>query len=407
MGLSLAEADTLALLGEQRPGFCERGHRSVRLSQYCGVVSLGERALEIIPKIGDSRSVEAGRSLLLQLLHDAEDFPVFRDVAVGQHLREGSLLEVFIAAFFDSISAIIQRGLLRQYQEQEADLQVVRGRILSERQFVANANRPDRLACRFDELTPDNAWNRLLKAGLHAVRSWITSARLQRRWIELMGLFEEVSSVSGDSQLLSRLVFDRHSSRYRIAIEWVRWILDVVSPNLRFDKNAAPGLLFDMNLLFESAVAGVVRRRAGSEVRVVAQDTGRHLASVPGVKRSFFGLRPDLVVRRGGVTVAIGDTKWKTLEVGSTGHLVPAVDDMYQMHAYAAAFQCEHLALIYPWHEGLTQSLETAFQLPMINALRPVVTVVCLDLHQGQYAAKRGAGSVEFGALFQPHRRAS
>lgn len=48
-GITSLEADRLAKLGEERPGFFERGYRQVRLAQYCGIVNLGERILEVLP----------------------------------------------------------------------------------------------------------------------------------------------------------------------------------------------------------------------------------------------------------------------------------------------------------------------------------------------------------------------
>jgi 5-methylcytosine-specific restriction enzyme subunit McrC len=383
-GLTSGEADYLSALGQLRPGFCERGHRSVRLAQYCGVVSLGDRVLEILPKIDESRSAEECRGILLRLLRESEDFPLFRHLPVGQHVRRAPLLEVFIAAFFDAVTTIVRGGLLRRYREREEDIHVVRGRIVSSRQFAVHSNRPDRIACRFDELTADNDWNRFVKAGLRAVRPWMANVELNRRWVELMAVFDEVADARADVRALDHLKFDRHAIRYRTAIDWVRLILAFLSPALRAGRHAAPGLLFDMNSLFQSAVTSVLRRRAdrSTGVRVHSQATDRHLALVreSGGRRAF-GLRPDVLVRLRGQVVAIADTKWKCLGVSKLGYLMPTEQDMYQVYAYAAAFECEHIALIYPWHSGMAGAEETAFELPPFGSLRPVVSVLCVDVH--------------------------
>jgi 5-methylcytosine-specific restriction enzyme subunit McrC len=292
--------------------------------------------------------------------------------------------------------------LLRQYQEEEEDLQVVRGRIVASRQFALHSNRPDRVACRFDDLTADNMWNRFIKAGLRKVRPWIASVELDRRWVELMVALDEVDDAEVDVRALDSLVFDRHAARYRMAIDWVRRILALLSPALRAGQNASPGLLFDMNLLFQTAVATVMQRRAGGSGRlqVHSQETGNYLATLTGTsRRRAFGLRPDVVLRRDGAVVAIGDAKWKRLEVGSSRYLMPAPADVYQVQAYATAFQCEQLALIYPWHSDLTASKETCFELPHVGALQPVVSVVCVDLHSDPFRALRGQGASEMGML--------
>lgn len=399
--LTMVEAEQLAFLGELRPGFCERSYHAVRLAQYCGLVTLGSRALEILPKIDDDSRPEECRGLLLRMLRGAEHVSIFRHITVGHNLRHAPLLEVFISAFFDIVATLVRGGLLRQYQDREEDLHVIRGRIITNRQFSVHANRPDIVACRFDELTSDNHWNRLLKMGLRAVRPWIINAELSRRWVELMIAFDEVEDVRADVQMLSRLVFDRQATRYRSAIDWVRWILALLSPDLSVGRNASPGLLFDMNVLFESVLVALIRRQvSGVGLTLSAQETGKCLATVAGSGGCrAFGLRPDLVIRRAGQVVAIGDTKWKRLEVGKRGYLVPSAADLYQMHAYAAAFGCENLALIYPWHSGLTESKETAFELPRIGGMQPVVRVLCIDLHSDPFKLVRGLAMSEFSML--------
>lgn len=285
---------------------------------------------------------------------------------------------------------------------------MVRGAVHFARQFAANANRPDRVACRFDELTADNAWNRSVRAGIWSVKPWISNMTLYRRWSELAAVFDEVQPTTITWRSLDRLVFNRQAERYRGAIEWVRWIVRLLSPGLRAGANHAPGLLFDMNMLFQEAVAGALRRRAELEdVEVETQVGEQHLALVSGpAKRRAFRLKPDLVLRRGREVVAIGDTKWKRLEVGASGTLVPDQDDMYQMLAYAAAYRCADLVLIYPWHSGLTGSAETSFELPPIGDLRPSVSIVCVDMRSRAMDAMRGAGSSGWSSLLRPESAA-
>lgn len=402
------EADQLSLLGELRPGFCERGYREVRLAQYCGVVALGGRVLEVLPKTDEATSTDESRGMLIRLLRGASHVPVLRHLPAGQQLQRAPLLEVFIAAFLDAVVHVIRGGLLRQYLEQDEDLLVVRGAVRFARQFAANSNRPDRIACRYDELTADNVWNQALRAGIWAVRPWIADVTLYRRWAESAAVFDEVQPTAVTWESLDRLVFNRQAERYRVAIEWVRWIVKLLSPGLRAGENRAPGLLFDMNVLFQEAVAGALQRRAElTHVDVDTQVSERHLATIGTTPpRRAFGLKPDLVVRRGKEIVAIGDTKWKLLDVGPSGTLMPAAADVYQMHAYAAAYRCADLVLIYPWYSGLAGSAETRFDLPAIGELRPTVSIVCVDMRSRDLDAVRGRNVSGWSSLLQPRSAA-
>lgn len=385
--LTPAEAERLVQIGEQRPGFCELGHRKVKLAQFCGVIGLGDRVLEILPKTQEAQSTaEECRGVLLRLLRWTDRFPQFQHQAVGQHLRRAPLLEAFIAAFFASVTTVLRGGLLKQYQEHEDDLKVVRGRIAVTRQLGLLANRPDVVACAFDELTVDNVWNRALKKSIRCTRSWIRSVDLHRQWVELMGILDEVDDSRLTGSDIVRLAFNRQAERYRVAIDWARWILALLAPALRAGQSEAPALLFDMNKLFESAVASAIRRRVYplQGVEVVTQDTSHSLATMvshDAVEPGFL-LRPDIVFRRQGSVVAIADTKWKLVGRDRRGRVIPAEADMYQMHAYAAAFQCSDVVLIYPWRDELAGAPPTHFQLPAVNGRAATVRVICIDVYE-------------------------
>ena len=393
--LTPAEVERLAQIGEQRPGFCEVGHRQVKLAQFCGVVGLGERVLEVLPKTQDGASTaEECRGVILRLLRCTGRFPHFQQQPVGQHLRRAPLLEAFIAAFFDAVTTLTRGGLLKQYLEHEDDLSVVRGRIAITRQLGIHANRPDVVACAFDELTVDNVWNRVLKKAIRCTRPWIHSVELNRQWVELMGVLDDVNDNQLSGADVARLAFNRQAERYRGAIDWARWILALLAPTLRAGRSEAPALLFDMNKLFESAVATVARKRAyaSSGLTVESQNTSRTLATVvsPDRVEPAFQLRPDLVFRRGDAVVAIADSKWKLVGCDSKRRPMPAEADMYQMHAYASAFQCNEVALIYPWHSALADAAGAEFRLPLVDGRSPVVSVLCIDVHDDAMPMRLG-----------------
>jgi 5-methylcytosine-specific restriction enzyme subunit McrC len=393
--LTPAEAERLAQIGELRPGFCEIGHRQVKLAQFCGVVSLGERVLEVLPKTQDGdESAEQCRGVLLRLLRLTERFKQFQHQPVGQHLRRAPLLEAFIAAYFETVTTVLRGGLLRQYQEHEDDLSVVRGRIAVARQLGRHANRPDMVACAFDELTADNVWNRLLKKAVRVTGPWIRSVELNRRWVELMGVFDEVDDGRLTSTDVGRLRFDRKAERYRGAADWARWILALLAPALRTGRSEAPALLFDMNKLFESAIATVVRQRLGHDrsVEVSAQDTSQSLVTIVSAGREDPGitLKPDLVLRRGNAVIAIADTKWKVVRLDAKRRPMPSEADVYQMHAYATAFRCTDLALIYPWRSDLAGTVETEFHLPLARGRLATLRVVCVDVHDDALPVRLG-----------------
>ena len=405
-GFSLApvEAERLAQVGELRRGFCELGHRHVKLAQFCGVVSLGDRVLEVLPKTQDrNESLEDCRGVLLRLLRLSERFPHFAHLSAGQHLRRAPLLEAFIAAFYHAATTVIRGGLLRQYLEHAEDLRVVRGRIATARQLGTHANRLDTVACVFDELSADNVWNQVLKKAVRVTRPWLRSAELGRGWVELMGVLDEVDDARLADAEVQRLVFDRRAERYREAIDWARWILALLAPSLRGGQHEAPALLFDMNRLFESSVAAVLRRSALRHgLDVITQDRSRALAAIVSgdIVEAGFVLRPDLLILRQGKVAVIADTKWKRLELDRKDCASPSEADMYQLHAYASVFQCHELALIFPWAAS-DQATEATFLLPGRGGRATTAHVMGVDVGDDAMPLRIGTGPADLAQLFQ------
>lgn len=388
--ITSAEAARLVSIGQARRGFCTLGHRSVRLAQYVGLVNLGDRMLEVLPKIGANSDEGECRGTLLRLLRLALDLPVFSREAASHDLRRQSLLDVFVSAFLEAVMTLIRAGLMRRYRTEEQDLGVVRGRLLLQRQATVHAMRVDRLACRFDDLTVDNAWNQVLKATLVAVRPWTRTVASSRRWLEAAAAFDGVSLPADPLTVLGNLQSDRQSKYYSVALHWAGWILRLLSPNLRGGRNRAPELLFDMNRLFEEAVASVMLSRGyGEGLRVTTHDRGKHLATLKSNQsKPFFGLIPDLVLRDDARIAAVADTKWTPVEMDAGGRLVPNDGHVYQLNAYASVYPCEEFALIYPWHEGLRGALPTTYCLPRFGGREPLLHVICLDVGRDDLRAE-------------------
>src|SRR3546814_14052937 len=80
--------------------------------------------------------------------------------------------------------------------------------------LAAHGMRPDLLACRFDELTADNAWNQVLCSALAAVRPWIDNIADGRRWLELAQAFDEVTPCRDALSLVRALTPDRQARPY-------------------------------------------------------------------------------------------------------------------------------------------------------------------------------------------------
>jgi 5-methylcytosine-specific restriction enzyme subunit McrC len=386
--VSPAEAETLEQLSQRRPGFCERGYSSIRLAQYCGIVNVGGRLVEVLPKVGFGPEPEhQGRAHLIRLLTESGSISISAHDASAQSMARHTLLEIFIGAFLDRVVELARGGLRKDYIAFSEDLTVVRGRVDLQRQMTVLANRPDVIACHYDELTIDAPWNQAVKRALRVVKPWILGAELRRRWIDLAGLFDAVGDVALDASEVERFQIDRKSMRYRHARPWIVAILRLLSPSLRAGRQEAPSLLFDMNRVFQACVTRWLRREHSHipEILITTEDHSQFFARHDGHRATrLYNVRPDLVIRRQDQVISIADTKWKRLS--GNGDVLPDLGDVYQLFAYCGAFKCGSLSLIYPWHSSMGSIGHFAIRLPSIGEIRPRLKVVFVDIETSSFS---------------------
>lgn len=363
--LSEAEAQCLLRLNDLRRGFCQRLSGGVKLAQYCGIVRLPTCILEVLPKVGmaDARApdeLERSRGALLAMLHSARQVAIIKVGTAPQQTVHAPLLDVFIEAFLHCALEQARRGVLSRYVPHADDLPVVKGRFHVHGHLRRNLGRPHLLHCEYDEFTADNPYNRAIRATLDACRTWVSRAATQRLWFETHARFASVSPMRMSAADVARLPRDRTTHRYEPVLTWCEWLLAMTSPALTAGATQAPGLLFDMNKLFEAYVTGLEEAAAGDDYIVRRQGPVQALAK-HGDADAFL-LKPDITVWRAAPDgsasdiARVVDAKWKRLDPQAT-HWGVDQSDVYQLLAYALRYQCKKLELVYPMPSpALTES---------------------------------------------------
>lgn len=356
----IAAARSHTLGGDEGTGIISDHYRHLTAKQMVGIVAAPGCSLEILPKIeapGNEDQLVIRRRLVRML-----------DVALGLDIGEGAaasmarqnetLLDILIRLFADRLLAEARRGLPRSYLPSEADLPMLRGRLDTVRQFTVHAVRPDRLACRFDALSPDIALMQIMKACVVALRKFAGSQETKRRLDELRFLLSDVSDLKPRDLPWKQVRIDRTNRRWQALYRLARLFLKRDWQATHHASNSSDGitLLFPMNDLFEGYVAALAARALhGTELTVQSQGGRLYCLLEEGkAGRARFQTRPDLLVRHGERTVLVADTKWKRLSprLDDTKQGI-SQSDVYQMMAYGRLYRCTDLVLIYPHHPAL------------------------------------------------------
>lgn len=356
------------------------GRRELRAAQHVGVVRMGRRAVQVLPKTHragagasdeqrEARAREATQNLLHMLAH-AGRLPV-REHALAPLLRRGGdWFEILTRLFATHLREEWQRGAHRRYELVEDELPLLKGCW----RVSESLRRPARrhvFPVAFDEFTADNALNRVFRFVVE--RLWrLTSdgANRQllgelRQWMEEVTLPADLPARAAAPALLTRL-----NARFEPLLNLARLFLEGGSLQLAAHDFTTFAFVFDMNRLFEEFVLGFIRRRRPEvlpgDLRrcdLLPQSHGapHHLArNEQG--QDVFRLHPDLAFRRGVEFPLLLDTKYKRLDPGDR-RLGISPADFYQMHAYARRYGCPRVILLYPQTADTPDPLRARFTL--------------------------------------------
>ena len=300
------------------------------------------------------------------MLAVAYGLPVVESEPATLETQRENLLELLIRLFATRLLAAVRRGLPHRYRLLEEDLRLLRGKLDIRRQLTGHAMRPDRLACRFDELSVDTPLNRVLKAAVKQLRAATVSPSNARRLDELTARFEFVGERL--DPLREQVSLDRTNSTFHRLHRIARRFLAGEWQSTTAGDSEGFALLFPMNQLFEEFI-GRSMKRALAPRSVRLQAKGRYALNAD--QGHVFALQPDIVVDEDIVV----DAKWKQLDAEETTARVEQ-SDVYQMLAYGRAYKARRLVLVYPWRKGLPEAgVLKRWRVPETGTPFDVVTV--------------------------------
>jgi len=357
----------------------------VRATQYVGVVGLGGRAVQVLPKIHrsgpttrasvedeEARREHARESTrnLLHMLATAGHLPV-REHSLAPLLRQDEdWFEILTRLFASHMLEEWQRGAHRHYQIIEDELPLLKGRW----RVAEHLRRPARrhlFPVAFDEFTADNSLNRIFRFVVERLWRLTRDAENRRtlgelrQWMEEVRLPAHVHARDAAPALLTRL-----NARFAPLLNLARLFLEGGSLRLAAHDFTTYAFIFDMNRLFEEFVVGLVRRAREHvlpdslrECDLLPQSHGSpHFLAKDVDDRPVFQLHPDLAFRIGEKFPLLLDTKYKRLDP-SDRRLGISQADFYQMHAYARRYRSPRVILLYPQTADINERVRKPFTL--------------------------------------------
>jgi 5-methylcytosine-specific restriction enzyme subunit McrC len=383
--------------------------RVIKAAQHVGVVRLGNRTIQVLPKIYQKdtaeqrqREHEATRNLL-QMLAYAGDLPIREHELAALVRRWLDWFEILTHLFTRHLLEEWQRGAHRGYQIVEDELPMLKGKWRIGDQF----RRPERkhiFCVAFDEFTADNRLNRVFRYVVERLFCLTRDANNQqllgelRQWMEEVTLLPSVTVDDANPAQITRL-----SQRYEPLLNLARLFLDGGALQMQAGDVTTFAFMFDMNQLFEMFLANFIRRYRvqilpddleGCDLLLQSRGAWYFLAKRDNGKQAFL-LKPDLAFRNPNDSSdqqfpLLLDTKYKFLDASSR-RLGVAPEDFYQMYAYAHRYECPRVLLVYPQTAGMSDALHASFNVAESDKVVTAVTVdlrVPLDTPKGKCGLK-------------------
>lgn len=368
-------AEIERLQAELGAGYLEVSRRYVKAQNYVGVIGVGDRCIEVLPKTDDTD--DAARRRLLEMMSLGGTLPHL-EVGIAD-LAESApcLLDVFMQAFTRQLALEWRRGRICSYQKTDENRTHLRGKLLFHQQLCSNRNRPERFFTRADQFITDVPPSRLLKCGLDVCLLHGMADKTRRTANTLIAEFEDVSSWGFTDVELDAIEPDRRIERFAPLLTMAKHLVRGRVAD-RPGGAATFSLMFDMNEVFEKFVGCLLRSACPVPYRAYLQSSGRSLAVRDGKPK--FQLRPDVVVRHGPHFSLLVDTKWKLLDA-TKSHEGVRQSDMYQAYAYAREFTCPHVILLYPRFGDLGGEVAT-YQLSPGEESSSRITIRTVDVAQ-------------------------
>lgn len=343
--------------GRGGEGVLEHGRKELRARGVVGVIATPECQFEILPKIVGVGEAEVSnatlRDRLIHMLAVTYDLPIEAGTTTQLGWQRETVLELLIRLFCAKLMDAIRQGRPRHYLEHEHDLPALRGRLDVTRQFSRLAASPQKIACRFDALSPDIALNQVMRAAVSKLSRLSAAPHNQRALRELTFMYADVTNVPTIALRWDQIVLDRSNRRWRDLLSLARLFLSDKHQQTNSGTIDGHSLLFEMNVLFEKYIERILSRAlAGTGFRVSSQGGYRDCLYEGDVGR--FRTRPDLIIRRGEQIALIIDTKWKRMNsrIDDPKQGVSQAD-VYQLMAYGRLYNCPKVMLLYPHHGDL------------------------------------------------------
>ena len=318
--------------------------RGIKLCEYVGVIQVGKKVIEVLPKIDKNTDPDSGhwQHILIDMLKVVSGFNARAPGYSDLKLKSNTILEMYFEIFINEVEYLVRTGMVRKYHKDESNQNALKGRLIFSKQIQKNLVHQERFFTRNTVYDHEHVWHVILYQAIMLIKKLCKNASLHSRIGQLELTFPKMPGMQISAKTFDRLIYNRQTERYKKAIEIARLLLLNYHPDIRSGHHNVLALMFNMNDLWERFVYCSLRKHLGPKGEYSLSAQKKHPFWVE--ERHGVQIKPDLEVSNIETKEKwIWDTKWKIPTNGT-----PSSGDLQQMYTYAGILQSHKVALVYP-----------------------------------------------------------
>jgi 5-methylcytosine-specific restriction enzyme subunit McrC len=366
-------------------------------SHVVGLVDGGDVSVEIIPKaLGNSE--DRDKEFLLNLLRFAGGIGKHRSAPGYVQALKGNPIEALIADGVSEIARNMNDGVPRRYAERKEESPTIRGRIDFSRLSTRLPSNMTLLPVCYAPLTAQNELAQLVKWTCSRLLTLTKSIRTREILGRLLSQLIDVDPKGFGESDIARMVLSPFEQGWARTLRLARLIAagNTLDPT-RAASQLSITLVFPLEYLFERVLRRIFKTMLHmSEINVTHHTDKIHLFHSEEGNEPVFRIRPDLLFKRRGEVIAIGDVKWKRLAPASPSYGLD-VADLYQVSTYLDRYGARSAVLLFPRAEWMSESWYHSYLVPgtttKVSAMAiDIESLVSADTKLRELACSRAAG---------------
>lgn len=299
----------------------------IKPKSFCGSLVVGNTTISILPKIERyTLNDDSNIKYLYYILQYVYDLEIDETEARVERFLYNNILEFFITKFQKELFSQIHKGFHREYINIQDNINKIKGRFLVDQDKKYNVF-PIKFYCEFDEFSENNYLNQVFFYTVRLLKNLSKNPENKKRLSDLLGVFSDVDyKYFNKNNLKDNYSFNRLNTRFKKSYELAEFMIKGLMNDYRESNKQFFSFMFDMNVLFETLVAKIVKEIYKNQIEFSVELQARN-------KLGDFNLRPDIVILRNGKPVLIIDTKYKMIDEKNINNC-----DLYQVYSYGMSY---------------------------------------------------------------------